>query len=147
MCIINGFSVDLGAQLARMEAVESMLTHEIMKRRIEQLCRSLNNRSGRLDRFHGQQASFQLQHASEEEVYLDRDVWARNWWVKQEKPRVREILTRYFRVARNLPPDSEVAPTSLIHQVLDGVASRPYGSLPEPTQGVAVSMFVIRRTQ
>ena len=146
MCIINGLSVDLGSDLGTMAAVDEMYTFETMSRRIQTLCQDLSPPTKENERSSGRRARYTLQYASKQEVLLDRKAWADNWWIKQEKPRVREVLARYFRMARRLPVDSDVTPTNLIHEVLDGVSSRPYGRNPEPTSGVEVGVFVIRRT-
>lgn len=147
MCVINGLSVDLGSSLGKMSAAETMLSHDGLRMNISQLCHKLNQQSDRLERFHNRPAKFSLEYATKQLVKLDRKVWAENWWVKQEKPRVRDVVSRYFRLARRLPTDSEIAPTNLIHEVLDGVASRPYGNSPEPTLGVEVGVFVIKRSK
>ena len=149
MCIINGLSVDLGSALGRMAAVDSMLSFDALTRNIRNLCQRLNQQTQRAATQQrpgrSQQGTFSLHFASKEEVKLERTVWAENWWIKQEKPRVREVLARYFRIARRLPVDSDVTPTNLIHEVLDGVASRPYGGYPAPTNGVEVGVFIIKR--
>jgi len=146
MCIINGFSVDLGSELGTMAAIDEMHSFETMSRRIQSLCQEMSPQSKENERSAGRRARYTLQFAAKEEVFLERKAWADNWWIKQEKPRVREVLSRYFRIARRMPTDSDVTPTNLIHEVLDGVSSRPYGRNPEPTSGVEVGVFVIRRT-
>lgn len=146
MCIINGLSVDLGSAIGTMKAADKMLSFDTLTRKIRQLCHDLSQEGHHVSRMSGRQASFSLRFASKEEVMLERQVWAENWWVKQEKPRVREELSKYFRMARKLPVDSDVTPTNLIHEVLDGVTSRPYAVGDEPSQGVEVGIFVIQRT-
>jgi len=147
MCIINELSVDLGSAIGRMRAVDTMPTFDTLTRKMQQLCRDLSQDGNSLSRFsRGTRPTFSLQSATREEVMLERKVWAENWWVKQEKPRVREELSKYFRIARKLPVDSDVTPTNLIHEVLDGVTSRPYRSGDEPSCGVEVAIFVITRT-
>jgi len=145
MCVVNNLSVDLGAALGRMSAVEHLLGFEEMRSKINTLCNELSNQSRTLERFHGAQATFTLDFATKERVKLDKKVWAESWWVKQEKSRVRDVVSRYFRVARKLPFDSELVPTTLIHEVLDGVVNRPYPQGREPETGLEVGVFVIRR--
>ena len=146
MCIINGLSVDLGSAIGKMRAVDTMHTFDTLARKMQQLCRDLSQEGTELARLSRRRPTFNLQFAAKEEVMLERKVWAENWWVKQEKPRVREELSRYFRIARRLPVDSDVTPTNLIHEVLDGVSSRPYARGDEPAHGVEVGIFVIKRS-
>lgn len=147
MCVINGLSVDLGSSLGKMCAVDSMHSHDSLQLNISQLCHKLNQQSNHLERFHHRPATFSLDYASKQEVKLERRVWAESWWVKQEKSRVRDVVSKYFRMSRRLPPDADVTPTNLIHEVLDGVMSRPYGNAPEPVKGIEVSVFVIKRSR
>lgn len=145
MVVVNGFSADMSSALGRMPAVDSLPDHETMKRKIQRLCNSLSRVSTSSERFHRRQATFELVYAAQEEVVLDRRVWARDWWCKQEKPRIREVISRCFRVA-NRAEDNK-SPSVLIHEVLDGVANRSYRSGTEPQSGIEVSAFVIKRSK
>ena len=78
-------------------------------------------------------------------MVVDRKVWARDWWIKQEKPRVREVVTKYFRKAKNLPNDSSMTPTNLIQEVLDGVVGRDVEGLLQP-RGIELGVFIIKKT-
>ncbi|GAB7356505.1 hypothetical protein MBLNU459_g7257t1 [Dothideomycetes sp. NU459] len=145
MVVVNGFSADVSSSLGRMAAVESLPDHETMKRKIQRLCNSLGRISTSTERFHKRQAEFEIVHATQEEVMLDRKVWARDWWCRQEKPRIREVIQRCFRVT-NRAEDNK-SPAVLIHEVLDGVAGRPYRDGLSPQSGIEVSIFVIKRSK
>lgn len=143
MVVVNGFSADMGPSLGNMSAVESMPTHDTMKRRIAQLCRSLSQTNN--DRYNRRQSMFSLVYSAKEEVVLERDVWARDWWCKQEKPRIRDVISRYFRTVNRA--EENKTPTNLIHEVLDGVATRPYRDGRETRAGIEISAFVIKRSR
>jgi len=98
-----------------------------------------------LQKFHSKKAAFSVVHASRQEVILPRNVWARDWWVKQEKPRVRDAVAKYFRIAHKLPADSETMPTNLIQEILNGVTTKAYEN-GEPARGIEVGVFVIRKS-
>lgn len=146
MAIINGLSADFSSSLGKMAAVDSMMDYETLRRKINTLCARLSQRAPRLERLHSKRSTFALEHSSKEEVMLDREIWAKQWWVPQEKPRVREAVTSYFRKAQRAPGNPDITPTTLIHQVLDGVERRPYGDRPVPSRGIEVGVFVIRRS-
>lgn len=145
MVVVNGFSADVSSALGRMPAVEALPDHDTMKRKIQRLCNSLSRISTSTERLHKQQAHFELVYAAQEEVVLDRKVWAEGWWCRQEKPRIRDVISKCFRIA-NRAEDNK-SPAVLIHEILDGVASRPYRSGHEPQSGIEVSTFVIKRSK
>ncbi|CAK3758994.1 Hypothetical predicted protein [Lecanosticta acicola] len=148
--VVNGLSSNLSMILGKMIAVDQMLEFEQMKRSVQTLCAKLTQRSSSMQRFHGSRATFSLAHASSEEVHLDRETWAKEWWSKQEKPRVREAVTRYTQEAQkrssNENMDRAPSPTELIQQLLNFVAKREYPPGQEPTSGIELSVFVIQRS-
>ncbi|KAJ9643424.1 hypothetical protein H2199_004103 [Coniosporium tulheliwenetii] len=145
MTVVNELSADLGITLGSMSAVDHLLEFDQAKSKLERYLRHLTNHSSTLGKFHSKKAKFELIHASNQEVKLERKVWATEWWIKQEKARVRATVTKYFRLAHKLPTDSEIMPTHLIQEILDGVAMKPCAM--EPTKGVEVGVFVIRKSQ
>ncbi|KAJ9658619.1 hypothetical protein H2201_007699 [Coniosporium apollinis] len=145
MTVVNELSADLGITLGSMSAVDHLLEFDQAKSKLERYLRHLTNHSSTLGKFHSKKAKFELIHASNQEVKLERKVWATEWWIKQEKARVRATVTKYFRLAHKLPTDSEIMPTHLIQEILDGVATKPCAM--EPTKGVEVGVFVIRKSQ
>lgn len=145
MVVVNGFSSDLGAALGRMEAVEHLHEFKSMQSKMQWLCRELSGDSNTTkQRLHGASASFTLAYAAKHQVKLDGKVWS-DWWVKQEKPRVRAVIGKYFRQARRLPVDAEIMPVKLIQEVLDGVVTRAPQHNPEV--GVEMGVFVVRRNK
>ncbi|KAI9746891.1 MAG: hypothetical protein M1835_002335 [Candelina submexicana] len=134
MVVVNEFSADLGNTLGRMEAVDQMLGFHQMKHSIINLCKDLSRST-----------KYSLLYSGTEEVLLERKVWS-EWWVQQESGRIREGLGRYFRKARRLPADSDVAPINLIREIIDGVSSRQYDTSSAPSKGFEVGVFVIQRS-
>ncbi|KAB2578794.1 Deacetylase complex subunit [Lasiodiplodia theobromae] len=145
MHVVHDLSADLGSSLGHMAAVEHLHEFEDMYRRLGTFLHHLNN--GRTsDRFKLAGSHFSIVYAKKQEARLSREVWASDWWIKQEKPRVRDAVSKYFRLAHKLPPEDRVMPTALIQELLDGVAAKPY-EFGEPKKGVEVGVFVIRRSR
>lgn len=143
--VVNGFSADMGSSAGTMSAVASMPDHDIMKMRIQALCATLSQTSPRMEKFHRKRATFSLVYAAKEEVNLDRSVWADEWWCKQEKPRLRETINRYFRKANRASEDK--TPPMIIQELLDGVSQNPYrNGEPSSPCGIEISAFVIKRS-
>ncbi|KAH0268356.1 hypothetical protein KCU91_g9459, partial [Aureobasidium melanogenum] len=145
MVVVNGFSSDMGQQLGKMVAVDELPDHDMMKRKIMSLCSSLSQSSPGIRRFQRLPTNFELLLSTTEEVMLDRKVWSRDWWAKQEKPRIRETISRFFRKANRAQEDQ--TPVSLVHEVLDGVAQKAYPEGKEKQSGIEVSVFVISRSR
>ncbi|KAK7525919.1 uncharacterized protein IWZ02DRAFT_203104 [Phyllosticta citriasiana] len=145
MHVVHNLSADLGASLGHMAAVDHLMEFEDMWRRLKIFVSQLSGESSTLDRFSRARATFTIVHAEKQKVMLDRRVWASDWWIKQEKPRVRTAISKYFRLAQKLPADVEIMPTNLIQEVLEGVGNKPYEH-GAPQEGVEVGVFVIRRS-
>ncbi|KAK7535122.1 uncharacterized protein J3D65DRAFT_440206 [Phyllosticta citribraziliensis] len=145
MHVVHNLSADLGASLGHMAAVDHLMEFDEMLRLLEIFVLQLSGESSTLDRFNRARATFAIVHAERQRVKLDRKVWASDWWIKQEKPRVRTAISKYFRLAQKLPADVEIMPTNLIQEVLEGVGTKPYEH-GGPEEGVEVGVFVIRRS-
>ena len=151
MCVVHGLSSDLSRSLGTMSAIERLLEHEQLEHQITRLCATLTQRSTSMHRLHGRRAHFSLAYATKKEVPLARECWARDWWTKQEKPRVRDTVTRYAQEAQkkssNEHMERPATPAELIQHLLDGVMKKAYASGAEPEKGVEVSVFVIKRLE
>jgi len=77
--------VDIGA----MAAIEILTTFEDMMSRLQEFCRGLSGGDGR---FHRLDTDYSIVSASKQEVLLDRDVWAQDWWNKQEKAKIQQAF-------------------------------------------------------
>ncbi|KAH9825950.1 hypothetical protein Tdes44962_MAKER03874 [Teratosphaeria destructans] len=151
MQIVHGLSSDLGISLGNMSAIERLLEFDDLKRKMNILCAALTQRSTSMQRFHGRRAHYQVTYAAKQRVRLGRDVWAHDWWTKQEKPRVREMITKYAREASkkssNEHMERPATPAELIQHLLDSVNKKAYPAGQEPTEGVEVGVFVIQRSE
>lgn len=142
--VVNGLSADLSTSIGTMEAKDKLHTYEDMKRKMTRICHTMSSASPEvLQRLHGGQASFSLVHAAKHKVEFSREIWA-DWWVKQEKPRVRSTVAKYFRLAQKLPEDAEVTPVNLVQEILDGVLTKRTAELSDD-RGIEVGVFVIKR--
>ncbi|KAF2732314.1 hypothetical protein EJ04DRAFT_513978 [Polyplosphaeria fusca] len=146
--VVHDLSSDLGNSLGHMSSVEKLMDFKHLQAAMEGFCERLGQRSSGSQGASTPSPTYSVVHASKEEVVLDRQVWASDWWIKQEKPRVRETVTKYFRKAQKLPTtagDTEMTPTNLIQEVLDGVARNQYG-VDTPANGVEVGIFIVQKT-
>ncbi|KAK4504115.1 hypothetical protein PRZ48_005030 [Zasmidium cellare] len=148
--VVNNLSSELGTRLGTMAAAGSLPDYDQLHRSMSTLCAKLTQRSSTMQRFHDHKGSFSLVHASKEEVHIDRETWLTEWWVKQEKPRIREAMTKYIREAQkkssNQDAERAVTSTELIQQLLDGVTKRKYPPTQDALSGIEVSVFVIKRS-
>jgi hypothetical protein len=82
--------IDIGA----MPAIDHLITFEDMQARLQEFCRALSGDSTATPhgRFNRLGTDYSIIHASKEEVLLDRDVWAKDWWNKQEKAKIQQAF-------------------------------------------------------
>lgn len=137
--VVHELSADLGKNLGEMRAVPHLDEYGPLKAKLEQFCHKLNEVAPK-------EFVFTVVHGSKENVHLDRSTWAGEWWVKQEKPRIRETVKQYFRNSKKLP-ESDMTSSYLIQEVLDGVVNRKYDQVAPRSKGVEVSVFVIKKTK
>lgn len=142
LTVVNDLSSDLGRSLGQMAAVEHLAEYNTLHAELEKFCGKINASTPSSTASVDNKSTYSVIHAAKEEIVLEREAWASDWWVKQEKPRVRELVTKYFR--KKLP-SSELTPTNLIQEVLDGVAKRDYQPASGP-KGVELGIFVIRKS-
>jgi hypothetical protein len=151
MAVVHGLSASLAGVLGGMASVNRLLDHEMYERRVESLLARIARGGPAVDRVFDERSHpvFTLSHASRQYVTVERSTWAQDWWTKQEKPRIREAVTRYAREAQmkssNLHVERPRTSTELLHELLKGVAEKPYPPGQEPANGIEVSVFVIRR--
>jgi len=113
-------------ELGYMPAVHELSSFEDMRARFEDFCQQLStSQSTPLDRFHHTSATYSLIHASKQEVTLVREVWAKDWWNKQEKPRVRNLIKEYNKRLRRSDDDDilQFRGTELVERLLERVAT------------------------
>ncbi|KAF3387017.1 hypothetical protein F1880_000263 [Penicillium rolfsii] len=149
LVVVNGLSADVGRYLGKLSTVSMMDDFATMKANISTLCEDLSSPSSR----------FQIADAGKASVHLDRDLWV-EWYIHQEKARMKEVLSLYCQNGRRPPvnkalasggsaglmPDKEVTSSMLLGEIFDGIRKRRYGEDNEPRDGVELGVFVIRRT-
>ena len=145
LTVVNELPSELCSSLGRMSSVAYLDEYESLKSQFERFCHVLSD-GGSADK----KATYTVLHASREEAVLERSAWANDWWIKQEKPRIRETVSKYFRQMKKLP-ESEMTGTHLIQEVLDGVANRKYENVDEGgntsrPKGVEVGVFIVKKT-
>ncbi|KAL1610050.1 hypothetical protein SLS60_001715 [Paraconiothyrium brasiliense] len=138
--VVHDLSSELGKSLGQMSSVNYLDEYERLHDQVTRYC-SMLSEGGSGDR----NSVFTVVQASKEEAVLERTAWANDWWIKQEKPRIRETVNKYFRQVKKLPT-SEMTGSHLIQEVLDGVANRKADDIRSESRGVEVGVFIIRRT-
>jgi len=125
MMVADNLPYNLITELGCMPAVDELPTFEDMRARFEDFCHQLStSQSSPLDRFHHTSAAYSVIHASKQETTLTKEVWA-NWWSKQEKPRVGNLIRGYYKgFLRRSDDDSGplFQGTDLVERLLDRVA-------------------------
>ena len=151
MVVLNGLSSDLCSSLGDMRAAHQLPEHEVLRQRISTLCARLTQGNVAIQRFHGRPPCFTLSHASTQSVKLQRGVWAKEWWAKQEKTRLKDTITRRYRESmarRTITHDSQ-HPTPgavLLQQLLEGVGGSKNKQDVVSDDLIEVSVFVITRS-
>ena len=147
MGVMYGMGSELSISVGSMAAVDQLPDHESLQHRIGMLCARLTQRASAAHRSRGHLPNFSISYASKQYVRLSRDTWARDWWTKQEKQRIREAVTRHAQRHMHSPGlDRQPPATELVQQLLNDVCKKPYPSAQEPTSGIEVSVFVIKRS-
>ncbi len=149
LVVVNGLSADVGRYLGKLSTVSMMDDFATMKANIVALCQDLSSSS----------SQFHVADAGKTSARLDRDLWV-EWYIHQEKARMKEVLTLYCQNGRRPPvnkvlptggsaglvPDKEFTSSMLLGEIFDGIRKRRYAEDNEPREGVELGVFVIRRT-
>ncbi|PYI02256.1 hypothetical protein BO78DRAFT_422734 [Aspergillus sclerotiicarbonarius CBS 121057] len=149
LVVVNELSTDIGRYLGKLSSVSHMEDFDTMRNNLTNLCGELSSSS----------SQFSIVDARKGSAHLDRDLWT-EWYIHQEKSRMKEVLSVYWQNGRRLPAtkavsnmstnyileDKEVTSAMLLGEILDGIRRRPYGEDSEPRDGVELGVFVIRRT-
>ena len=141
MVSIHNLSMDFGAGVGRIAAIDQMLDFEKMSRRIRVLLRKLGRGASTIQC----SPKFTITQASKQVVQLDRRVWI-EWWVQQEQGRIRTVVERYLQRGVMMPTKKDATAATLVQEVLDGVRTRKYADYDEERKGIEVGVFVIKRT-
>jgi len=152
MGVVHGLSSSMATTLGGMAAVDRLPDHDTFQSQVENLLARIAHGGPVVERTfeQRQQPHLTLAYATRQYVTPDRATWAQSWWTKQEKPRIREAVTRYAREAQtrssNVHVERPRTSTELLQELLKGVAEKPYPPGQEPEHGIEVSVFVIKRS-
>ncbi|KAF2832482.1 hypothetical protein CC86DRAFT_89955 [Ophiobolus disseminans] len=143
--VVHDLHSELSRSLGHMAAVNYLDEYEPLAEHVQSFCSKVTERANSSTTNGEGRISYEVIHASKEEILLSRTAWADDWWIKQEKPRIRDAITKYFRKSKKLPT-GELTGAHLIQEVLEGVSTREYYDGP-PTRGVEVGMFIIKKSR
>ncbi|KAF2207284.1 hypothetical protein CERZMDRAFT_51466 [Cercospora zeae-maydis SCOH1-5] len=139
--VVNGISANLSQDLGTMAAAKQLQEFEQMRQSVETLCARLAQRG---------RGRYTPIYASKAQVKLERAAWAKDWWPKQEYPRIKETVTRAAQEAQkkqsNRYMERASTPTELVSRLIEGVQKNRYPRGQEPSSGIEVSIFVIQRS-
>lgn len=137
---LNRLVWNLAEDIGRIAAIPIMNEFDIMKTKINNLCKSMSeSRSA----YAG--SRFELIYSSTGSVPLDQATW-REWYIEQEKGRIREVLKSYWKQGRRLPGDTEVTDATIARAIIDGLRKGVKDAKLASGQGVEVGVFVIKRS-
>ncbi|KAK4697228.1 hypothetical protein P7C71_g810, partial [Lecanoromycetidae sp. Uapishka_2] len=146
MVSVHGLSMDFGAMVGNIAAVDQMLPFERMVQKLNVLLRKLSRGTSTTMNRPGPNPKYALVQKSTQLVQLERKVWT-EWWVQQESGRIRTVVERYLKRGSMMPTGKDVTAATLVQEVLDGVRStRAYADYDEAREGIEVGVFVIKRT-
>ncbi|KAE8356524.1 hypothetical protein BDV28DRAFT_94534 [Aspergillus coremiiformis] len=151
LVVVNELSADIGRYLGKLSSVNHMEDFDTMRNKLAQLCSDLSSSSS--------SSQFTIADARKGSAHLDRHIWT-EWFIHQERTRMKEVLSLYWQNGRRLPAakavsnmsttylleDKEVTSAMLLGEILDGIRKRPYGEETEPRDGIELGVFVIRRS-
>lgn len=154
LVVVNELSADVSRYLGKLSSVSQMDDFESMKANLSHLCDTLSCSSP--------SSHFSVVDSRKGNVSLDRNLWT-EWFIHQEKSRMKEVLNLYWQNGRRLPvnktstsstmrsnfmlADKEVTSAMLLGDILDGIRRRPYGEENQHQDGVELGVFVIRRSK
>lgn len=139
----NGLSLDICRDLGTMTSVEHLVPFEGLKRKVAALLARYGRNAVALNK-----PLYSLLYASKALVPVHQKMW-KQWYNKQESPKIRHITTQYLTRARQATGNAALSQVLLMREILDGLEQRDYetGEGPEEGAGLEVGVFVIKRTQ
>lgn len=136
---LNRLVWNLAEDIGRMAAIPIMNEFDVMKTKVTTLCNTMSEHAST-----GARSRFELVYSSSGKVPLDQATW-REWYIEQEKGRIREVLKSYWKQGRRLPGDSEVTDATIVREIIDGLHKGVRDARSISGEGVEVGAFVIKR--
>ncbi|KAL5118749.1 hypothetical protein ACEQ8H_003252 [Pleosporales sp. CAS-2024a] len=143
--VVNDLHSELGRNIGQMAAVNYLDEYEKLKGNVKSFLAQITELMDDPKSNSTDKCSYSIIHASKEEYAPNRLAWADDWWIKQEKPRIRDAITKYFRKSKK-PTTGELTGANLLQEVIEGVSTREYDDGP-PTEGLEVGVFIIQRVR
>ena len=136
-------SLDIGVELGTMASISHLVPFEGLKRKLNMLLRGLSGGTVPTSK-----ARYTLVHANKSMVHVHRQVW-KQWYLKQEAPKIRHVTTQYLSRARKQLGNENVSQVMLMRSIVEGIEQRDYGrgESSEEQEGIEVGIFVIRRSE
>lgn len=143
--VVHDLHSDLGRSIGQMTAVNYLDEYEKLEEHVRAFCAKISEHNNGQKCSTDEKCSYEVIHASKEESLPSRMAWADDWWIKQEKPRIRDAITKYFRKSKKLPTGELTGP-HLLQELIEGVSTREYDDGP-PTEGLEVGVFIIQKVR
>ena len=143
--VVHDLHSELGRSIGQMTAVNYLDEYKQLEENVRHFCAKITEHMNNQKSNSPEKSSYEVIHASKEEIAPNRSAWADDWWIKQEKPRIRDAITRYFRKSKKLPTGELTGP-HLLQELLEGVSTREYDDGP-PTQGLEIGVFMVQRVR
>lgn len=128
-----------------MTAVNYLDEYDKLEEHVRSFCTKVADHTNNQKSNSDEKCSYNVIHASREEFAPNREAWADDWWIKQEKPRIRDAITKYFRKSKKLPTGELTGP-HLLQELIEGVSTREYDD-GAPTEGLEVGVFIVQKVR
>jgi hypothetical protein len=143
--VVHDLHSELGRSIGQMSAVNYLDDYEKLEEHVRSFCAKVTEHTNSQKSSADEKCSYEIIHASKEEVAPSRMAWADDWWIKQEKPRIRDAITKYFRKSKKLPTGELTGP-HLLQELIEGVSTREYDDGP-PTEGLEIGVFIVQKVR
>ena len=148
MAGVHSLASDLGAEVAKLGSIDHLLGFEDMVRKLELLLRKLSRvtSSGPSAASRPLPPKYEVVYKHAFKVPLQRKSWE-DWFIHQEKARISEIVSRYFRRGYRLPTQPGITAGTICREMLEGLTHQEYAHDCPPREGVELGVFVVQRIE
>ncbi|KAH3909773.1 hypothetical protein HBH56_152080 [Parastagonospora nodorum] len=143
--VVHDLHSELGRSIGQMTAVNYLDEYDKLEEHVRSFCAKVADHTNNQKSSSDERCSYEVIHASREEFAPSRAAWADDWWIKQEKPRIRDAITKYFRKSKKLPTGELTGP-HLLQELLEGVSTREYDD-GAPIEGLEVGVFIVQKVR
>jgi hypothetical protein len=143
--VVHDLHSELGRSIGQMASVDYLDEYTNLEDHVRSFCAKITEHTNSQKNHQDEKCTYEVIHASKEEMVPSRHAWADDWWIKQEKPRIRDAITKYFRKSKKLPTGELTGP-HLLQELIEGVSTREYDD-GAPTQGLEVGVFIVQRVR